>query len=149
MLTNRRRAERVRSTSTATTAAANAATTAIRAICQPGMPPATLWTTITPAVPLPAPGPPGGIGIIAVDAEAARAKVTAMTPRLASKTPNLLKPLMVFINSSSPREATEGVAARIAALLTVRRYGGTTASRIGSDYLVLCSAFPRFGASAI
>jgi hypothetical protein len=41
------------------------------------------------------------------------------------------------------------VAARIAALLTVRRYGGTTASRIGSDYLVLCSAFPRFGASAI
>ena len=88
------------------------------------------------------PGAPGR-GTIAIDAGAAPANATAMTPRLASKTPSLLKPLVMPM-SISPSSGRDRGQVRIAALLTVRRYGGTTASRIGSDYPDLCSAFPRF-----
>src|SRR6478735_5866803 len=62
-----RRALRDRSASTATAAANGAATTAIRAICQPGMPPTTtVWTSTgggvvpTGEVVTPDPDPGGG-----------------------------------------------------------------------------------------
>ena len=79
-------------------------------------------------------------GITAVDAQAVPANVTAMTPRLASKAPNLLKFLVMPMNGP-----LLGMRSRIAAVLTVRRYGGTTASRIGSDYPDLCRCSLVFG----
>ena len=62
-----RRAVRARSASTAAAAAIRAATTAIRAICQPGMPPTTtVWTSTggvvvpTGEIVTPDPDPGGG-----------------------------------------------------------------------------------------
>src|SRR6266568_3369597 len=152
VLSHRRRAERARSASTAATAATSAAAIAITAICQPGMPPTTtVWITgealRTASVPVVPPGPPG-TRIIAIDVGAVPTNITAMTPKLPSKTTSLLKPLMMPMIRSPSRDAIGHT--RIAALLTVRRYGGTTASWIGSDYpdlcsgsLDLCSARPR------
>ena len=100
MPSSRRRASRARSASTAVTAATIATATEIEAICQPGMPPTTtVWTTGAGAFgPLIPPAP--GTGTIAVDAEASLANATAMTPRLPSTAPSLLKPLMKPMMSS-------------------------------------------------
>jgi len=61
------RAARVRSSATAAMAATRAAPTAIKAICQPAMPPLTVTMLMAGAGTA---GPPGGIGIMTGAAEA-------------------------------------------------------------------------------
>jgi hypothetical protein len=75
-------------------------------------------------------------GIIDVDAEALLlAKLTAMTARLASTAPSLLRLLMVLIEwfslPGSPGR-DRGTQPGPLAFLTLRRYGAATAFRIGS-----------------
>src|SRR6185312_8553689 len=149
--TGRRRAVRPRSASTATIPVTSAAAAAIAAICQPGMPPTTtVWTTVAGAVaPSWLPLPP--TGIIDVDAEALLAKLTAMTARLASTAPSRLRLLMVLIEwFSLPGSPGRGRGRQPGplAFLTLRRYGATTAFRIGSITQFLRSGSPVFAGQA-
>ena len=126
---------RPRSTSTAAIPVTSAAATAIAAICQPGMPPTTtVCTTVAGAV-VPSWPPLPPTGITDVDAMALLAKLTATTARLASTAPSRLRLLMVLIEwFSLPGLPGRGLGRPPGplAFLTLRRYGASTAFRIGS-----------------
>ena len=85
MRTTGRRAARARSARTATVAASRAVPTAIRAICQPGIPPATMvryWIWAGTEAGATDPSPPGGTGTMA-NAGVATRTVAASVARTA------------------------------------------------------------------